>query len=396
MPLEPPGSILSASPRLWLAGERRNDLEADLLHLEVVEVPGQAFCCRARFLNWGQAASRGPDFSYFGERRPELGAELVVKVQDDGSDVQIFRGHLNALAAGYPEGRPPEVEITAEDPLQRLRMFQRSRTFEGLSDAELIAGIAAEYGLDPEVELDGETHLVVVQLQQTDLDFVRERARSAGGEIWVRDGRLVAWRRGDSSDPEVALKLGSSLRSFEVRADLADQVTGLWVHGWDVAQKQEAVGSAGAGSATGGLGGYIDGGAEHQAAFGAREVQLARSGPPALPQAERLAGTYYEERVRRFVRGHGVGIGLPNVKVGGKVSMRGLGDLFDGGYDVVRVRHLFDTVEGYRTEMDVERQGMVLKPAPGREQPDDDDDDHRPGIRSAVGAVVRRLHRPGD
>ena len=46
------------------------------------------------------------------------------------------------------------------------------------------------------------------------------------------------------------------------------------------------------------------------------------------------------------------------MRVGSRVSLSGLGGIFDGTYYVSRVRHVYDVAEGYRTEFDVERPGI--------------------------------------
>ena len=77
-----------------------------------------------------------------------------------------------------------------EDRLQDLRMTRRTRTFNDVSDSDVIQSIAGDHGLTPAVELTGPTHKVLAQVNQSDLAFLRERARAAGAELWI-DGRTL-------------------------------------------------------------------------------------------------------------------------------------------------------------------------------------------------------------
>ena len=92
--------------------------------------------------------------------------------------------------------------------------------------------------------------------------------------------------------------------------------------------------------------------------FGDRKERVVRGAPLATNQARSLARAMYLERARRFVCGTGTTDGTPTVRVGGRVSLSGLGAMLDGTYYVSRARHRFDVEEGYRTELDVERAGI--------------------------------------
>ena len=85
--------------------------------------------------------------------------------------------------------------MLAEDRFQDLRMVRRSRTFEDVSDRDVIEQIAGEHGLTTDVDLDGPTYRVLAQVNQSDLAFLRERARAVDAELWL-DGDCSTPRRG--------------------------------------------------------------------------------------------------------------------------------------------------------------------------------------------------------
>ncbi len=352
--------LISGRPRIHLAGQQRQDLESGLLRLEIAEHLGRPSACRIRVTNWGSGRGGRPGYEHFDSEGPWFGEELLVQVSYRDALLNIFSGRIVGLEGIYPDNRPPEVEIHAEDALETLRRFTRSREFRNMTDGQIAGSIAGEYGLTPLVELEGGTHDTVVQLQQDDLSFLVERVRIAGGDVRVRDGQLLALPRGKSDVPTVPLEFGAELAAFRATADLAGQVSSLRVHAWDGLNKQPAVGPASAGSAAD-MPGFADGGAVLQSTLGPGEWQGARSGAGDASAAEMLARTYYRERSGRFLRGSGSGPGLPQVWAGRRVLIGGLGDWFDGEYQVRRVLHFYDQDNGYRTDIETERPSWRVK-----------------------------------
>ncbi|HEX7027970.1 MAG TPA: hypothetical protein VF268_12070, partial [Gammaproteobacteria bacterium] len=58
---------------------------------------------------------------------------------------------------------------------------------------------------------------------------------------------------------------------------------------------------------------------------------------------------------RRFVSGRAMLDGDGRVRVGSYVQLEGVGSMFNGAYYVCQVRHSFDVVAGFRTQIQVER-----------------------------------------
>ena len=128
--------------------------------------------------------------------------------------------------------------VLAEDRFQDLRMTRRTRTFADVSDADVISQVAGDHGLTPSVGVSGPTHKVLAQVNQSDLAFLRERARALDAELWVSDSTLNVQPRASRGGSPVTLTYGKELRELRVLADLAGQRTSLEVTGWDVSGKQ--------------------------------------------------------------------------------------------------------------------------------------------------------------
>lgn len=345
-------------PRLSVGGSVNAALASDLVSLTVEETTVGMTWCEARFANYGyRDGSQG--YRYLGRDVLDFGTALTVTLGAPGASREVFTGHVSALQADYPDGEPAQLLAFAEDGLQRLRMTRRSRSFERSSTADLARRIAGDHGLGAAVDLDGPTRAVTAQLNQSDLAFLRALARRDDGEVWLDGTTLHVARRPSRAGAPLELRYGSDLLSFSVRADLADQCTAVAVTGWDVAAKQAISERADRSTLGAELGsGQTAGSALLATAFAERTETLVRAEPLTGADARAVARAAYLERARRLVCGTGLSAGSATLRVGGTVSLTGLGRLFDGEYAVTRTRHMLDLVLGYRTEFDVERPGI--------------------------------------
>lgn len=348
----------AARPVIKVGGQTRQALgEALLISLLIEETTLGLFRCEAHFLNWGTKGDQ-VDFQFFELDVVDFGKEFAVEMGQPGATRRIFAGRVTALEAHYPPQRPPEFTVLAEDRFQDLRMERRTRSFENVSDADVMRQIASQQGLTAQVDADGPTYRVLAQVNQSDLAFLRERAAAIDAELWVEDRTLFVKARQRRQAGEVTLTYGSNLLEFSVLADLAHQRTSVRVSGWDVSGKQALDVEAGASAIASELNSGRSGSAVLGQALAARNERITLAVPLTQPEARALAEARYRQRARRFLRGTGLADGNAQIRVGTTLDLRGLGKLFDGKYYVTLVRHTFDLRDGYRTAFEVERPGL--------------------------------------
>ncbi len=354
MPVDPSQRLQSARPDILVDGQRQSVLAAGLTSLLIEETSAGLYRCEAVFGNWGPVGG-GVGFLYFDRALLDFGKTFTVQLRGD----TLFSGHIGALEGRFPPGSPPEIAVLAEDRLQDLRMTRRSRSFEAVSDADAMRQIAQEHGLSAELDVPGGMHRVLAQVNQSDLAFLRERARAAGVELWVDDSRLIAKPRPQrTSGTPPTLTWGGRLRSFTVLADLAQQASALAVGGWDVAAKQAIAAHADMAVVAAELDGGRSGGDILQQAFGERKATLAHTAPANEDEANRIAEACLQRLARRFVVGRGSAETDPALRVGAGVRLAGLGDLFSGQYTLSEVRHRFNENQGLWTEFTAERAAL--------------------------------------
>jgi phage protein D len=348
------GSRLSpARPKIRLDGREDGSLTAGLIRLRIQEDQSGLFACEATFGNWGPAGGR-VGFLYFDRGHLEFGRPFAVTL--DGAT--LFNGRITGLDACFPDGRSPEVTVLAEDRLQDLRMTRRTRSFAQMSDADVMRQIATEHGLTPDLDVTGPTHRILAQLNQSDLAFLRERARALDAELWIDDRTLGVKQHSRRNGGRVRFGYGNELTEFEVLADLAHQRSSVTVTGWDVAGKRGLAELADDAAVRGELGDGDSGANVLRTALAERKETVSHEVSLTADEAKARAEAMFRRRARRFVRGHGIAQTDPKLRVGATVQLDGLGPLFSGDYYVADATHRFDTEQGMRSDFTVERPGL--------------------------------------
>ena len=237
-------------------------------------------------------------------------------------------------------------------------MTRRTRTFEDVTDSDVFNQIAADHGLTPSIDAAGPTHRVVAQVNQSDLAFVRERARAIDAELWLEGRTLNVKTHAARNGQPVELKRGKELREFRVLADLAQQRTSVSVSGWDVEAKAALKHEAEESVVSSEVGADESGVSILRAKIGERKESLAHTVPLGSQEAQAAAESYFRMSARRFLVGRGVAETQPELRAGASVDLKELGPLFSGKYYLTEVRHLFDSAKGVRTEFRAERPGI--------------------------------------
>src|SRR5258706_2645112 len=225
-------TVRIARPIITIAGRDEPELAQRLLSMLIAEDTHGLYRCEAVFGNWGNK-NKSIEFLYLDRSLLDFGKTMQVKL---GPDV-LFNGRIMGLEGQFPQGSPPALTLLVEDRFQDLRMTRRTRTFSDVSDADVINQIANEYGLSAQVRADGPTYKILAQVNQSDLAFLRERARTIDAELWLDGRTLNVSSRANRNGGTLQMRYGSELREFSACADLAIQRTSVTVSGWDVSSK---------------------------------------------------------------------------------------------------------------------------------------------------------------
>ena len=145
------------------------------------------------------AAGRGgrAGLAFEDEAALKLGDAIAIHCGDESSPAEIFRGVISALEADFPEESAPQLVVLAEDTLQKARMKRRTRTYESQTLADIATAIAGDLGLTPRVDGFTQQSGTQVQMNESDLAFLRRLLARHDGDVQVVGAELhVAPRSG--------------------------------------------------------------------------------------------------------------------------------------------------------------------------------------------------------
>lgn len=345
--------LYSARPTLRLDGQADERLDALLVALRMEESEGGQSALELHFSDQVGTTDGGVEAGFGSDSALRPGALLTLGAGDALAPTELFRGRISALESRRRFGRPPLLVVLAEDALARARCARRSHVHTDCSPADALRRTASALGLGLDVQgLDAPVG-TWVQLDETDLAFMRRLAARFDADLQVIGEQLQIAPRGDIRRGTVELQLDSQLGELRVTADLAAQVSAVTIAGWDAAQGSAVLGEADtllhAGPGRGRSG--PDWATE---IHGRRSEHLATPAVTSAGEARAVAQAAFDQRARRFVQAHGSAEGNPLLRVGTEVRLSGISPRFDNVYQIVQACHLYDQQDGYRTEFRAE------------------------------------------
>jgi phage protein D len=320
-------------------------MTGNLLRLSVRQDVNGMHRCEAVFNNWGPT-SGGNGFLYVDRRLLDFGKHFAVNLRSG----TIMDGIIVALGSNFTNGKPPEFTVVVEDRFSGFRLASHTQTYENVTDADLVQLIAERHSLIAVIDYAGPTIKSISQLAQSDLSFLRARARICNAELWLAGTELHFKARPITDADGLTLNFGGNLRSFTVIADLSSQPTQVLGSAWDVAAKEATFITA----AESTLGDVLHGGTSGARMASITIGQQVLVAPLAGGSAQAQANAVFRSQAQRFVVGEGSAEGDAGIVVGANIKLTGLGPLFSGHYYVSEVNHVFDTQTGTVTNFTAE------------------------------------------
>ena len=284
-----------------------------------------------------------------------IGADVKISLGTVDDVHPVMTGEITSLEPAFTADEPPTLTVRGYDHRHRLARSQKTRTFARMKDSAIASQVAMAGGLRAKVVDTKITHEYVVQHNQTDLEFLRKRARLIGYEVYVRD-KVLYFQPPQHAKPAAAtLRIGEEITEFTPRLQTLNQVGELSVRGWDMTAKKVLVGKAAAGSESTLMGGKSSGPARTKKAFGKADAISVDVPVPTKAQADGMARQRFDEHALTYIQGEVECAGNPQLQAGTVVKIQGAGDTFSGAYYITSVTHSVNPGAGYRTRLEVRR-----------------------------------------
>ncbi|MCC2670093.1 MAG: Rhs element Vgr protein [Armatimonadetes bacterium] len=291
-----------------------------------------------------------PDFEWIDRDQFKCGAKVVIYGGYEGSGLsRICAGEVTAVEMDLNAATTPTILVRGYDLSHRLQKGRLSRSFVKMKDSEIVQQIAGEAGISCQADSSGPAPEYVFQNNQTNWEFIQERARRLGFECFVSDDDKLRFRKAQSGGLEtVPLQWGMNLRAYRPRISAARQVGQVVVMGWDPKSKKEIIAQTSS----------ANGAPKVAAETGPDMAKRAFQGPKMIvvdrpvhtqDEADKMAASIFEELAQDFLTAEGVALGNPALKAGTKAEIKNLGTKFSGSYYVTSTTHTWNPEEGYMT-----------------------------------------------
>lgn len=273
----------------------------------------------------------------------------------------LLEGEITAMETHFTSESQAPLVIRGYDISHRLHRGRYNRSFQNMTDTDIVRKIAKEVGITTGTvdnttgpygygDING-SNGYVFQKNQTNMEFLRERAARNGFELFVQDGKLNF--RKPQVEQSLQLIWLTNLHSFRVRVTSAEQVSEVEVRGWDYTRKEPIVETAKAEKVL----------TETDKGKGSKTSTSFKGKPPAPKmivvdrpvfapeEAKKMAQALCDELGGEFVHADARAEGNPKIRPGRVVQLQNMGK-YNGNYYVTETRHLFHE-RVYTTEFSV-------------------------------------------
>ncbi|NER85406.1 MAG: phage late control D family protein, partial [Leptolyngbya sp. SIO1D8] len=278
---------------------------------------------------------------------------------------------ITAIETHFTKQTQAPILIRGYDISHRLHRGRHNRSFQNKTDSDLVKELSAEVGIsatDETVKDSGAPHEYLFQENQTNMEFLRERAARNGFELFVQGEQMHF--RPPTKGAVLELQWLRDVESFRVRVTSAEQVSTVEVRGWDYRRQanQEIVATIPRNGprATQSLSAQtislnqqlqtstqnpLDGITGTQFGMGDRTARFGKNSPyPQLlivdqpvfsnEEAERLAKALWNEMGGEFVQADARSPGNPAIRVGKVVDLNNMGR-YTGRYYITEAKHIY-------------------------------------------------------
>jgi Phage protein D len=273
-----------------------------------------------------------------------------------GSDLEtLIIGEITALEPEFGIDRLPSLLVRGYDRRHWLQRGSKTRTFVQQKDSDIASQLADEAGLTADVKDSEVKHDYVIQANQSDLDFLQERARLIQYEVAVEDKKLLFRPVSNDQGEAMTITMDDHLLEFYPRLTLARQVGEINVRGWDIKEKKEVVGKSTTGDEKSLMGGKTAGPKLADAAFGAAVSLVSQQPVMTQAEADQIAKARLNDLALGLITGEGVCLGRTDLRAGKVIKIDGIGKRFSGQYYISSAVHRYHAQGGYRTHFTVRR-----------------------------------------
>ena len=281
-----------------------------------------------------------------------------------GAPVEIFMGYVNrkdmplmvvglvtSVTTSFPAQGLPQITVTGFDHSYCLMKRNDSQSWNDITDSQVVQNIAKIHKLDAIVDDTKTKKPKVEKNQENDYQFIEKLAVRNGYEFYVAEKTIHFEKPDNDTSGAFELEWGAGLVSFAPELNIVEQITEVEVRGWNPQNKKEYVGKARVGDEPGRDKKKLSGGEYAAQICKDSKIQVRRA-VSSQQEADQWAKAILKARAEGFVKGSGQSIGIPALRAGQNLTLKGVGERFSKDYFLDQCTHTVNT-QGYKTTFKV-------------------------------------------
>ncbi|MHC5673677.1 VgrG-related protein [Nostoc sp.] len=279
----------------------------------------------------------------------------------DDKDFMI-EGEITGIEMHFNEKSEAPIIVRGYDISHRLHRGRHNRSFLNETDTDIVKKIAEEVGIKAgKIDPSGEPHEYVFQENQTNMEFLRERAARIGFEFFITEDKLNFCK--PQSQKPLELKWLVNISHFSTRITSAEQVSAVEVRSWDYTQKKLITSTASSEKVITKTGNNRGSSVSTEYNLNNKPPKMTVVDQPvsSAKQAEAMAQALCDELGGEYIYADAKAEGNPQIRPGKLIKLKEIGDRFSGEYYVTETRHFYNQ-RVYSTEFSVRglRSGSLL------------------------------------
>jgi phage protein D len=291
---------------------------------------------------------RDPELALLLSDQLKPGGEIQIRIASQDETDTLVYGELTSVEPDLSLDPVSTLTVRGYDRSHRMNRVRLTKSYQQITDSDLAQQLAGAAGLSAAVTATTEVYPYLLQTNQTNWEFLVERARRIGYRVWV-ENRTLYFKPPPPNPPVVTVGWREDLAEFRARLTTVEQVNEVTVRAYNPKTKQVIVGQASSGGDQVDIGITQTGGAAAQQAHGVQGKEVIVHHPVySQGEANKLAQAMLDQINMGFIQAEGLCAGRPDLRAGNHLQTTGIGSRFSGRYLLTRALHRWNAY-GYTT-----------------------------------------------
>lgn len=272
--------------------------------------------------------------------------------KNEKKEKYLIEGEITGIEINFNEKSEAPIIVRGYDISHRLHRGRFNRSFLNMTDSDIVKKIAREADIQlGKIDPSGEPYEYIFQENQTNMEFLRERAALIGFELFI-EGDKINFCQPENRE-SLTLTWLIDISKFNTRITSAEQVSSVEVRGWDYTQKKLITSTANSETVITNTGNGKGSNSSNKFNLSQSPKMTVVDKPVfSTKQAENMAKALCNELGGEFVYADAACEGNPKIRPGKVVKLEEIGERFSGKYYITEARHTYNQ-RIYKTDFSV-------------------------------------------